>query len=108
MSNRPLYLFLLFPLIFANNVLAKNSVEQLPRVPQATEIWRDQKSGMEFVWMPGDCFQFGNRSKSSSRFFHEKPMHEVCLDGFWMSKYEVTNAQYRQFKTDNTSRKMKG
>lgn len=26
---------------------------------------------------------------------NEMPMHEVCLDAFWISKTEVTNAQYK-------------
>ncbi len=27
----------------------------------------------------------------------EKPVHEVCVDGFWMGRYEVTNAQFVKF-----------
>ncbi|MGB5685465.1 MAG: formylglycine-generating enzyme family protein, partial [Candidatus Electrothrix sp.] len=27
----------------------------------------------------------------------ELPRHEVCVDGFWMGKYEVTNTEYVQF-----------
>ncbi len=45
----------------------------------------------------------GNPNKSLSKFLHEKPVREVCLDGFWMGKYEVTNAQYRQYKADHNS-----
>jgi len=108
MNNRHLYLFLLLLLIFANTVLANDSVEEIPDDPQASDVWKDEKSGMEFVWMPSDCFQLGNPDKSLSRFLHEKPVHEVCLDGFWMSKYEVTNAQYRHYKGNHSSKKMKG
>lgn len=106
MSNHHLYLFLLLPLIFANTVLAMDSMEDLPPDPQPSDVWKDQKSGMEFVRMPGNCFQLGNPDKSSERFLHEKPIHEVCLDSFWMGKYEVTNAQYKQYKSAHNSRKM--
>ena len=33
----------------------------------------------------------------------EKPVHEVCVDGFSMGKYTVTNAQYRCFKPSHDS-----
>jgi len=106
MINRPLYLFLLLPLIFANIVVANDLVDNLPRNPQPLDLWKDPQSGLEFIWIPGNCFQLGNPDKSLSRFLHEKPIHEVCLDGFWMGKYEVTNAQYRQYKSDHRSKKM--
>ena len=32
---------------------------------------------------------------SPSSFTNEQPAHPVTLDGFWIDKYEVTNAQYR-------------
>ena len=34
----------------------------------------------------------------------EEPVHEVCLDGFWMGKYEVTIGQYRKFLQDGGTR----
>ncbi len=33
----------------------------------------------------------------------EKPVHKVCVDGFWMGKYEVTIDQYRKFLKDQGS-----
>jgi formylglycine-generating enzyme required for sulfatase activity len=34
----------------------------------------------------------------------EKPVHEVCVDDFWMGKYEVTQAQWQQIMGNNPSR----
>jgi len=38
----------------------------------------------------------------------EKPVHEVCVDDFYMGKYEVTNAQYRKFKSGHDSKSYEG
>ncbi len=59
---------------------------------------------MEFVWVPKGCFQMGSNIGNSN----EKPVHEVCLDGFWMGKYEVTNRQFRKFRSGHDSKSYKG
>lgn len=53
--------------------------------------YTDPVTGMEFVWVKGDCYQMG----SNDGDFDEKPVHEVCVDDFWMGKYEVTQGQYK-------------
>ena len=42
-------------------------------------------------------FQMG----SGSGAFDEKPVHTVYVDGFYIDKYEVTNAQYKKFVDAN-------
>jgi formylglycine-generating enzyme required for sulfatase activity len=42
------------------------------------------------VYVPAGCFMMGSEYGSDD----EKPVHEVCLDAFWMDRTEVTNAQY--------------
>lgn len=61
-------------------------------------------TGMEFMWVPSGCFQMGSDDGEND----EKPVHEVCLDGFWMGKFEVTNAQYRQYRESHDSKDYKG
>ena len=56
---------------------------------------------MAFVWVPGGCFEMGSPTDEAGRDPDEGPVHAVCVDGFWMGKTEVTNAQYRQFKTNH-------
>ena len=34
----------------------------------------------------------------------EKPVHEICVDGFWMGKYEVTQGQWEKVIGSNPSR----
>jgi len=58
------------------------------------QAWKDPASGMEFVWVPGGCFQMGDTF--GGRESAEKPVHEVCLDGFWLGKSPVPQAQWTQ------------
>jgi formylglycine-generating enzyme required for sulfatase activity len=38
----------------------------------------------------------------------EKPVHEVCVDGYWMGKTEVTQGQWRKIMGSNPSHFKKG
>ena len=82
---------------------------------------REDATGIEFVYVPGGCFQMGQTETEKAQlikevgdknyaswYADELPRHEVCLQGFWMGKYEVTNAQYRRFKKDHDSQSHEG
>lgn len=47
---------------------------------------------IEWCWIPGGPFKMGSKDYDS-----EKPIHEVHVDGFWLARYPVTNAQYKLF-----------
>lgn len=70
--------------------------------PKAGDIWTEPLNGMQFVWVPRGCFQMGSPLNEPGRFDSER-QHEVCVEGFWMGKYEVTNGQYRKFKPAHDS-----
>ncbi|MBA3662218.1 MAG: formylglycine-generating enzyme family protein [Gammaproteobacteria bacterium] len=55
----------------------------------------DDASRTAMVWIPGGEFMMGN----NTRFAHanEKPQHKVRINGFWMDKTDVTNAQFSEF-----------
>ena len=57
--------------------------------------------GMEFVLIPGGCFMMGNPKDEPDRDDDEGPVHKVCLDAFWMGKYEVTVGQFSRFVKDS-------
>lgn len=78
----------------------KKSRPKPARQPVKGEVWIEPTTGMEFVWVPGGCYMMGSNDRGDD----EKPVHEVCVDGFWMGKYEVTNAQYRRFRSDHESK----
>jgi len=65
-------------------------------------IWNEPYTGMEFVWVPGGCFQMGNVYKNGRN--DELHVHEVCLDGFFLGKYPVTQIQWEKVMGSNPSR----
>ena len=68
--------------------------------PVAGTIKTEPKTGMQFVWVPSGCFNMGSDNGAAD----EKPVHNVCFNqGFWMSKYEVTQAQYQRVMEENPS-----
>ena len=77
--------------------------------PDAATVrtWTDPTTGMEFVWIPKGCYTMGSPRKESGRFDDEY-QHEVCVKGYWLSKYEVTNSQYRMFDSFHDSGRYDG
>lgn len=45
------------------------------------------------VWIAGGVFRMG----SDRHYPEEAPVHRVAVDGFWIDRHPVTNAQFRQF-----------
>lgn len=68
----------------------------------AGEVWIEPTTGMEFVWIPKGCYTMGSPAGEKERREDER-QHEVCVEGYWLAKYEVTNAQYRQFAPSHSS-----
>ncbi len=64
------------------------------------ETKKDDRNFDEFVFVEGGTFKMGD-----ARGFNSKPVHEVTLKDFYMSKYEVTVSQYRKF-CEATGREM--
>jgi formylglycine-generating enzyme required for sulfatase activity len=74
-------------------------------VPTATEaptfssgdIRTRPVDGIVMVYVPGGEFEMGNDADEDGR---ERPQHTVTLDGFWIDRTEVTNAQFVEFVED--------
>jgi formylglycine-generating enzyme required for sulfatase activity len=75
-------------------LLAK--AEKLP-----DKAFTDPTTGMEFVLVPGGCYWMGDTFGDGSG--DEKPVHEMCVDDFYMGKYEVTQGQYQKITGGNPS-----
>jgi len=54
------------------------------------------KAPQGMVWIPGGEFWMGSDERS---FRDTLPWHQVYVDGFWMDKTEVTNAEFSRFVT---------
>ena len=59
--------------------------------------------GMEFVWVPAGEFQMGSTSRHAES--DEQPVTRVSFTkGFYLGKYEVTQAQWRALMGNNPSK----
>jgi formylglycine-generating enzyme required for sulfatase activity len=72
-------------------------------VSPTSQLWTEPGTGMEFVWVEKGCFNMGSPEDEIGQGDDEGPVHEVCLDGFWIGKYEVTQAQWQQVMGKNPS-----
>ena len=90
------------------NVKPSNGKKPTPKTADMKKTWKDPVTGMEFVWVPGECYEMGCGSWTSDCYDNEKPVHEVCVDGFWIGKYEVTQGQWKKVMGNNPARFKKG
>jgi len=59
--------------------------------------------GLEMVEIPGGTFMMGSPESEAGRSKDEGPQHQVSVPGFYMGKYEVTQAQYQAVMGANPS-----
>lgn len=64
----------------------------LPTLAVSQAIWRDPGTGITLTHIPGGCFTMGDNQGKA----HERPAHTVCLDDFWLSTHETTQAQWQR------------
>lgn len=65
------------------------------------KTWGEPYTGMEFVFVKGGCYMMGD--SIGDGYEGERPVHEVCVHGFWMGKYEVTQGQWERVMGNNPS-----
>ncbi|HEY9802457.1 MAG TPA: SUMF1/EgtB/PvdO family nonheme iron enzyme [Leptolyngbyaceae cyanobacterium] len=58
---------------------------------------------LEMVQIPGGTFTMGSPQGEAERYTDESPQHQVTVPGFFMGKYEVTQAQYQAIMGANPS-----
>jgi formylglycine-generating enzyme required for sulfatase activity len=69
--------------------------EQTTTMPRAREAVgaRPRDVTDEMVWIAGGTFRMG----SDNHYVEEAPAHDVKVDGFYIERHPVTNAQFEQF-----------
>ena len=73
-----------------------------PPSTSKTAAFVDKTTGMEFVPVKDGCFQMGDVFEDNE-YGDEKPVHEVCVSGFSMAKYTVTQGQWQKVMGNNPS-----
>lgn len=88
-ESRIIYFGLIFVLLGCDGKVEKKNVEPFATKNQPTS----KIPGM--VWIDGGTFSMG--TNETDAYSHERPAHQVTVDGFWMDETEVTNAQFQKF-----------
>ncbi|MDX1992513.1 MAG: SUMF1/EgtB/PvdO family nonheme iron enzyme [bacterium] len=77
------------------------SPEQIALTPQTSNVaWqpyiteRDFGDGIPMMLVPAGCFMMGHEDWVSD----ERPVHEVCLNVFWIDKYEVMQSDFERLE----------
>ncbi|MCK9232756.1 MAG: SUMF1/EgtB/PvdO family nonheme iron enzyme [Syntrophales bacterium] len=70
-------------------------------VPPSDGPITDSDTGMEFVFVKGGCYRMGDTFGDGDG--DEKPVHEVCVNDFYIGKYEVTQGQWQNIMGNNPS-----
>ena len=70
----------------------------------AAPPFKDPTTGMEMIFVKGGCYKMGNAFPENKEDFQEElPVHEVCVDDFYLGKYEVTQGQWKKVMGNNPS-----
>jgi len=109
--KRAMSLGVVFVATASLNVMIQTTRAQSPTPIPAGTVRKDAK-GIEQVYVPAGCFMMGTvlpegtakldmPSWAKEELKSEMPAHEVCLSkGYWIDKFEVTNAAFQAFKED--------
>lgn len=79
-------------------------VATAPRPPESTSesrTYTEPSTGMKFVFIKGGCYQMGDTFGDG--YYTEMPVHEVCVDDFYIGQYEVTQGQWQAVMGNNPS-----
>lgn len=63
------------------------------------KVFAEQLFENDLILVRGGCFQMGDVFGDGGE--HERPVHEVCLSDYYISKYEVTQQQWQHVMGGN-------
>ena len=90
-----------FPFLFKRG-------EASSATPKPGESEKPTNPDPDMVWVEGGTYDRGCTSEQENCYDNEKPVMEVRVDGFWISKYEVTNAEFCNFLNSEGNREEGG
>ncbi len=62
----------------------------------AGQEWDGNRLRMNFCWCPPGSFRMGSPESEIERGDGEGPVDVIITKGFWLGKYELTQAQWQQ------------
>ena len=86
MTFKPKAIILASLLVFSGLMELKVSAKETDN----KEGWVSPLTKIQFLKIPAGCFLMG----SNNGFKFEAPAHKVCVDSFYLGKYEVTQKQW--------------
>ncbi len=85
----------------SENKSTKNQQAEVIKQPDIKELLVEQPESLTvpdgMVWVSGVHFTQGASNGDEAALPREKPAHPVAVDGFFIDKTEVTNAQFKKF-----------
>lgn len=108
-TNKPEFIFLLIFFVTLCPVTIWYFYKYTKKTPHQTVMSTEnqQKIIQELinglVYVEGGCFEMGCGDWSIDCRDNEKPVHEVCVDSFWVEKHETTQGQWESFMDYNPS-----
>ncbi len=87
-------------IIKKENIVKKEKLEFIETNEQGYKEYKNKKDGSTLIYIPAGEFTMG-----SNDYDDEKPIHKVYLNGYYISKYEITNKQYKKF-CDETGKEL--
>lgn len=93
--------------IVITGVLAICCQSAVGQTTSGIQTWLDPVSGIEFVKIAPGCLDIGTDhllqyqlpKDITVSFTDEQPKHKVCVNGFWLGKFELTRAQWHNIMT---------
>ncbi len=68
------------------------------------DVYTEPFSGISFIFIPWGCYWMGCHPQAKKCEKDEYPSHRVCMDGFWIGQYEITQEQWKRVMKTNPSR----
>lgn len=89
-----------------NHACDKSRESYQPHNPSAAKetesnAFTEPLTGMQFILIRGGCYKMGDVFGDGDR--DENPVHEVCVDNYYIGKYEVTQEQWLKIMHNNPS-----
>jgi formylglycine-generating enzyme required for sulfatase activity len=81
----------------------QRAANAIAKIPETGASFKDAATGMKLIFVKGGCYQMGDAFGDAYGYNAEKPVHEVCVDNFYMGEAEVTQRQWFEIVGSNPS-----